>query len=77
MGLTLTTWYIGMLGFSGFGVAMLLLGAALVKGQLVGSWFMGLREVRGIWGWVITIWLWIPGSLIALAFYFTATAQGQ
>jgi hypothetical protein len=29
---------------------------------------MGLRGVRGIWRWVVLIWLAIPGGLITTAF---------
>jgi hypothetical protein len=41
---------------------------AVLKGHLVGDWFMGLRRVHGIWRWVVAIWLLIPGGLIATAF---------
>jgi caa(3)-type oxidase subunit IV len=66
--LTVVTWAIGRSELSGFWLALLVLTFALVKGQLVGDWFMGLREVRGIWRWVIVIWLLIPGGLITWAF---------
>lgn len=66
--LTVLTWAIGRLGFSGLELALLVLGLALFKGHLVGDWFMGLRRVRGIWRWVVASWLLIPGSLIAVAF---------
>lgn len=69
--LTVTTWAIGRSGLSGLGLAMLVLGLALLKGHLVGDWFMGLRGLRGIWRWVVVIWLLIPGGLISVAFYFS------
>ena len=46
--------------------------AALIKGQLIGDYFMGLRSVSGIWRWVILLWLFIPGGLIATAFYMAS-----
>jgi len=66
--LTLVTWGIGRVGLGGLPVALLVLGFALLKGHLIGDWFMGLHGVRGIWRWVVIIWLVIPGGLITLAF---------
>lgn len=69
--LTLFTWLVGVSGQSGFGVSMLVLGLSLLKGQLIGDDYMGLRQVTSFWRWVIVIWLLLPGSLIGLAFYLT------
>mgnify|MGYP006311488327 CR=1 FL=1 len=66
--LTVVTWAIGRSGFGGLWVSLLVLGFALLKGQLVGDWFMGLRGLRGIWRWVVLLWLTIPGGLITTAF---------
>ena len=66
--LTLVTWGIGQLGYSGLWVALTVLFFALLKGQLVGGWFMGLRGLRGLWRWVVFIWLFVPGALITVAF---------
>ena len=66
--LTLVTWGIGQLGISGLWIALTVLFFALLKGQLVGDWFMGLRGLRGIWRWVVFIWLFVPGGLITVAF---------
>ncbi len=66
--LTLVTWSIGKAGASGLGVSLLVLSLALAKGQMVGDWFIGLRPLRGIWRWVIVLWLLVPGTLIAVAF---------
>lgn len=68
MALTCVTWAIGRAGMGGQTLALLVLGIALLKGQLIGDWFMGLRALRGPWRWVIVAWLTIPGGLIALAF---------
>lgn len=66
--LTLVTWGIGRAGLGGLSLSLLVLGFALLKGHLIGDWFMGLRGVQGIWRWVVVIWLLIPGALITVAF---------
>ena len=71
MGLTLTTFVVGQLGLGGIGVSLLVLAFALIKGQMIGDWFMGLKGIRGIWRWVVTTWLFLPGGLIATAFYLS------
>jgi cytochrome c oxidase subunit 4 len=73
MALTLATWAIGRWGSAGLGPSLLVLGFALLKGQLVGDGFMGLRRVRGFWRWPVTLWLVVPGALIATAFWLAAT----
>ncbi|EGV51399.1 cytochrome C oxidase subunit IV family protein [Candidatus Endoriftia persephonae] len=65
------TFLIGQMGFSGLQVALGVLFLALIKGQLVGHYFMGLGSVRGIWRWPVFIWLFIPGMLISTAFYLS------
>lgn len=69
MALTVVTWYVGVSGFSGLTFAFLVLGLSLLKGHLIGDYYMGLKTVSGIWRWVIVIWLLLPGSLIVIAFY--------
>ena len=66
--LTIVTWLIGKAGLSGLEIALTVLGFALVKGLLIGDYYMGLRGIKGIWRWVIIIWLVIPGALITWAF---------
>lgn len=66
--LTLVTWGIGRAGLGGLGLSLLVLAFALIKGQLIGDWFMGLRGLRGLWRWVVVIWLVIPAALITTAF---------
>ena len=68
LGLTLATWAIGGLEVGGVVLSLLVLAMALVKGDLIGEHFMGLRRVRGPWRWVIRIWLIVPGLLITTAF---------
>jgi hypothetical protein len=66
------SWMIGKTGISGLHVAILVLLMALLKGLLIGDYFMGLRGIRGLWRWPIIIWLCVPGSLITWAFFITA-----
>lgn len=70
--LTFTTYAVGELGLGGLSLALLVLGIALVKGHLVGDFFMGLHGLSGPWRWVILIWLTLIGGLITLAFTRTA-----
>ena len=69
--LTGVTWGIGRAGLEGLVPALLVLGFALLKAQLIGDHFMGLRRVRGIWRWVIVIWLVLLGGLLSTAFILT------
>ncbi|MGB8146596.1 MAG: cytochrome C oxidase subunit IV family protein [Chromatiaceae bacterium] len=70
--LTFTTYAVGELGLGGLSFALLVLGIALVKGYLVGDFFMGLHGLSGPWRWVILIWLTLIGGLISLAFTRTS-----
>ena len=70
--LTLVTYQIGQAGMDGLGASLMVLGFALVKGQMVGDYFMGLKRIRGIWRWPVTLWLLIPGGLITVAFVLVA-----
>lgn len=69
MAMTLFTWYAGVSGFSGLLVSLLVLGLSLIKGQLIGDYYMGLKWVSSGWRWLISGWLLLPGILISLAFY--------
>lgn len=44
------------------------LALTLIKGQLVVSYFMGLRKVRPMWRFVMGAYLAIVGGVIALAY---------
>ncbi len=72
LALTVTTWFIGTMGLSGLQVSLMVLGFALIKGQLIGDYFMGLKQVSGFWRWAVTLWLVLVGSLITYAFNITA-----
>ena len=69
---TMITYIIGRAGLEGLGTSLLVLLLALVKGQLIGTYFMGLGRVQGFWHWPVFIWLFIPGILIGTAFYLAA-----
>lgn len=71
IGLTLFTWAVGTAGLGGLTLSLLVLGLALLKGHLIGDYFMGLNRVRGLWRWAIVIWLLVPGGLISVAFILT------
>ncbi len=70
--LTLVTYFSDTLGLSNLAISLGVLLLALIKGHLVGAYFMELRYVRGFWRWPITIWLLLPGILISVAFYLTS-----
>jgi cytochrome c oxidase subunit IV len=71
MALTFVTFAVGQLGLGGLTVSLVVLGFALLKGHLVGDFFMGLKGIRGPWRWVILTWLILPGGLTTLAFSLT------
>ena len=71
LALTITTWFAGQSGLQGLQLSMLVLGIALFKVQMVADYFMGLKSVTGLWRWVISLWLLIPGSLISIAFFLS------
>jgi hypothetical protein len=68
IGMTLFTWYVGIAGFQGLALSLLVLALALFKGLLIGDYYMGLKWVSSAWRWLVIGWLLIPGSLITWAF---------
>ncbi|MES9945002.1 MAG: cytochrome C oxidase subunit IV family protein [Candidatus Thiodiazotropha sp.] len=68
MCMTLATYLIGQYGLGGLGVSLTVLAFALIKGQMVGDYFMGLKQIKGFWRWPISLWLFLPGGLIGVAF---------
>ncbi|HEB97254.1 MAG TPA: O-succinylhomoserine sulfhydrylase [Sedimenticola thiotaurini] len=72
MTFTFVTFLVGQMGLSGLTVSLLILLLALIKGELVGYYFMGLGRVKGLWHWPVFIWLFIPGILIGTAFYLAS-----
>jgi cytochrome c oxidase subunit IV len=76
MGLSIVTFLIGQTGLDGLWVALPVLGFAMLKGQLIGDYYMGLRWTTGLWRWAIVLWLVIPGALITTAFVLAARGGG-
>jgi hypothetical protein len=70
--LTGMTFAVGESGVEGLAVSLLVLLLALVKGHLLGDHFMGLANIRGVWRWVVVIWLSLPAMLIGTAFVLAA-----
>ncbi|MBF0217977.1 MAG: cytochrome C oxidase subunit IV family protein [Gammaproteobacteria bacterium] len=68
--LTSVTYFIGQAKLEGLEIALIVLLLALVKGQLIGHYFMGLGAVKGLWHWPVAIWLLIPGGIISLTFIY-------
>ena len=68
MALTFVTWLVGRMGLPGLDISLLVLALALLKGLLIGDYYMGLRVVHGLWRLPILIWLLLPGGLITWAF---------
>lgn len=69
---TFLTFYIGESGVGGLLISLTVLCVALLKGHLVGDYFMGLAKVHGFWRWIVTIWLLLPAMLIGTAFVLAA-----
>jgi len=76
MGLSIVTFLVGQTGLDGLWAALLVLGFAMLKGQLIGDYYMGLRWTTGLWRWAIVLWLVIPGALITTAFVLAARGGG-
>lgn len=66
--LTLLGYWIGQLGIEGTTALTILLGAALIKSQLVISHFMEMKDAPSNWRWVPTIWLLLVLLAIALTY---------
>lgn len=67
LGLAIVTFHLGSLS-PGRALMAAVLALTIVKGQLVASYFMGLRKVRSLWRIVMASYLLIVGGLIALAY---------
>jgi cytochrome c oxidase subunit 4 len=66
--LTFATYAAAQFGLQGKGLVLGVLALAILKGQLVGDAFMGLRQVKGFWRPLLSAYLLIVGGLIATAF---------
>lgn len=68
LALTVVTFAVGEAASGGLAVSLMVLALALLKGHLLGDYFMGLAKVSGFWRWVVVIWLSLPALWIGSAF---------
>lgn len=68
-GLTIGVWMAAQAGLSGLGVVGLILVSTLLKTQIVADYFMGLKKSNPLWRIIITLYLIIVISMIALAYW--------
>ncbi|NOQ94655.1 MAG: hypothetical protein GQ547_08500 [Methylophaga sp.] len=66
--LTLTTYAMGQMGYSGVIVVLFLLFTAAIKGGLIIREFMALRGVSLLWRVIMYGWLWSICLAIAVAY---------
>ncbi len=66
--LTLFTFAIGEEVTAGKAVMMSVLLIALIKGQLIANYFMGLRHVSWLWRGIILGYFVVVGSMVAVAY---------
>lgn len=66
--LTLLTWVIAESAVGDINISLFVLTLALIKGWLLGDYFMDLKLVTSAWRWLAVIWLVLVTGLIALAF---------
>ncbi len=69
--LTLSTYAMGKLGFSGLIVVIVLLLTAAIKGVLIINDFMELKGVSLLWRVLMYGWLWSVILTIAITYAFT------
>lgn len=67
--LTCLTYAIGEAGMGGTAVMLTVLGTAVVKVELVASYFMGLRRTRWLWRGIVLGWLLLVSGLITVAYF--------
>ncbi len=66
--LTLSTFAVGEMHLGGPVVVSVVLAMTLIKGQLVATWFMGLRHAPLLWRVIMTGYLVVVGASIAIAY---------
>ncbi len=66
--LTLSTYAVGKLGYSGIPITLLLLVTALIKGSLIIRDFMELKDVSLIWQLIMYGWLWAVCLAVAVSY---------
>lgn len=66
--LTLSTYAIGKLGFSGIAVVLFLLLTAVIKGTFIIRDFMELKDVSLLWRVIMYGWLWTICAAITITY---------
>ena len=67
--LTLFTYTLGKFGYSGLGVALIILLTVVIKGTFVIRDYMELKDVSFVWRAIMYGWLW--GVVFVLAIIYT------
>ncbi|PHS26145.1 MAG: hypothetical protein COA83_03660 [Methylophaga sp.] len=71
--LTVSTYFIGRLGYSGAIITLFLLVTAAIKGSLIIRDFMELKGVSLAWQLIMYGWLWVVCLAIAVAYLIGLT----
>jgi hypothetical protein len=66
--LTLSTYCIGLFGYSGISIVLLLMSTVVVKGVLIIRDYMELRGVSLLWRILMYGWLWLVCIVIASSY---------
>ena len=66
--LTISSYTIGKLGFSGTAAVLVLLSTALIKGLFIIRDYMELRGVSLLWRVIMYGWLWVVCLAIAICY---------
>jgi hypothetical protein len=67
--LTLFAFLLGWFKLITSSALAVLLISTFIKGQLISDYFMGLKEIKGKYRFIPTIWLLLTLTLVALAYY--------
>ena len=68
LALTIATYLLAQLGLEGRSLILSVLAFALIKGNLIADWYMGLRNVSGFWRPIFVLYLVMIGLFISVAF---------
>ncbi|ACT47962.1 conserved hypothetical protein [Methylotenera mobilis JLW8] len=66
--LTIVTYFIGEEVTAGKAIMLSVLVIALIKGQLIANYFMGLRQVSWLWRGIILGYFVVVGVMVAIAY---------
>jgi len=68
MVLTISTYAMGKMGFSGLGTVLFLLATAVIKGTFIIRDYMELKGVSLLWRAIMYGWLWLVTLAITIAY---------